>query len=1080
VPRLRHHVVAAVAACLLGMIAPIPAARASGFPAPVLISPVGGVQSGVSVTFAWDRVSGASAYRLRVHHATPGGPIHIDVETVNDTYVGLVNFAGDTAWWEVAALNATGDAGAWAQASFTTAAIAPTLVWPPDGATINHPDEWPALEFDHVPGQTEGIFAELGDTADPGDPPSRFGPGTWSWQVRSSKGPGDPISHSPSSEVRSFTYAWPQGTPTLLSPANGHILGTTEALRLRWAPVPGASMYQWELTLGGQTYKGSTETHATWADILGDGSPDDIPPGTYQWRVRAVLSGTSLFPIINSPQFGPWSPARSVTIPGSPSGTPTQTSPANAAALTAWPVLRWDPVPGASAYGVQVSDSEDLDAHEVNTPVNAFSFHPSDDEANPDPMFQVTEGSATRHWRVRGYGAQYGTDPGAWSSWRSFTVTTSNTLLAETTATRIGPVDCPDDTCPDLDGLPLLRWDAVAGAASYRVFIRWDGGLGASNTWSDVGSVGFPLQSYQPTTPTSHVAWSVRACPATGCSTSMPAGRSYFRVAFPAPVQTGPADGTEQGASAVEMSWVESAPPAGPDNLQRALSTEIEMLVTPGEFGPTDLHRNFVDQPIYTIDGLRDAQSVAWRVRGSLRTGVLETVGGAWSPWRTITRAEPAITLTSPADGAHLVSAPVLDWAGLPYEVDGYEWELAKTSTLAEMIAQHPENEELYADRREITGATSARLAALAPGEYRWRVRRVGSGLPNREHDGAWTTRTFTISGPDTPAELQPAAGATVPANDGVLTWGAFAITPNGASSCSAAAPNAVDQVVEVATSPTFSDGSIVYRKCAERWVTTQPIQDLLPTGSVYWRVCAAFDCSSGRLLNITAAPGPDTTSPSTAGLKIQPALNGALTATDSIPATVSWAASDVGTGIASQELQVRRGAGAWTAFAQSASARSATVNLRPGSNYSVRIRATDVAGNVGPWTTRSLETVLRQNTSSHWTWTGPWTTAHKASASGDSTRWSTTGGATATMRTSASAFAVVAPRSVTRGNVSIYVDGLHVATVKLDAAPTGPRRIVWTKSWTSAGTHRITLRVRATAGHPRVDLDALVIFRSP
>jgi hypothetical protein len=59
-----------------------------------------------------------------------------------------------------------------------------------------------------------------------------------------------------------------------------------------------------------------------------------------------------------------------------------------------------------------------------------------------------------------------------------------------------------------------------------------------------------------------------------------------------------------------------------------------------------------------------------------------------------------------------------------------------------------------------------------------------------------------------------------------------------------------------------------------------------------------------------------------------------------------------------------------------------------------------------------------------------------------------------------------------------IYVDGVHVATVRLDASPTGPRRIVWATRWAVADIHRVTLRVSGTAGHPRVDLDALVILR--
>ena len=1055
-----------------GLVAPAGEARAGvGLPAPVLVSPVGGAQPDVTVTFTWQRVTGAAGYRLRVHHLSADGPWHVNVETVNDTHVALVNYGGDVAWWQVAALDGSGDEGDWAGASFTTAALASTMQWPPDGTTINHPDEWPALSVDHVPGNVESIHSQLGS----GEPihgfPSRFGLGTWSWQVRSYRSPPDPITPSPSTEVRTFTYAWPGGTPTLLSPPNGHTLGPTEALRLQWASVPGAAMYHYELSKGGQMYRIGVDTRATWADILSNGMPNDLPAGTYEWRVRAIMSGT-----VGYAQYGPWSATNTVTIPGSP-GTPSQTSPADGAALSSWPVLRWDPVPGAFGYAVETSDEAQSQAFPElrGASVNAISFFAAGDESNPNPMHQATAGTVTRYWRVRGQGTQYGIDQGEWSPWRSFTVTPSGAPLADDTpATRLGPADCSSDECPDLDGLPLLRWEPVPGAASYRVFIRWDGGVsGATNTWYDVGSTGLPMQTYKPATPTSRVSWNVLACPADGCSSGMPGGRSFFRVTFPAPVQTGPGDGTSQGGSVVPMSWVESGIPVQPDTLRRDFETHIEILVTPGVYGPTDRWSNYVRQPTYAFYRARGGQTVAWRVRAVINVGGFEWVGGAWSPWRTITRDVPAISIVSPADEAILASAPVLDWSALPGELDGYLWELAKLSTLEEMIAQHPQNEENYADRRETIGATSARLFDLAPGEYRWRVRPVGEG------DGPWATRTFTITGGDAPQPVTPIAGATVRADDGDITWSSFALASESEGPCAAGSPpNATDQVVEVATSASFAAGSVVYRGCAERWTTKLPIPELLPTGDLYWRICAAFDCSPGRLLHVTPAPIVDAAAPTSSAVKVTPTLNQVLAADGGIPLTITWSASDAGTGIASQQLEVRRDSGAWTPIAVTAGARSATAVFRAGSTYSVRTRATDGAANVGGYATRTIQTRLREESSAKWSYSGSWTRVVKSSASGGALRRSPAAGATATTTTTALAFGLVAPRSTNHGNARIYIDGVYVATVKLDANPTGARRIVWATSWSTDTTRRITVRVQGTPGRPRVDLDALVILR--
>ena len=72
----------------------------------------------------------------------------------------------------------------------------------------------------------------------------------------------------------------------------------------------------------------------------------------------------------------------------------------------------------------------------------------------------------------------------------------------------------------------------------------------------------------------------------------------------------------------------------------------------------------------------------------------------------------------------------------------------------------------------------------------------------------------------------------------------------------------------------------------------------------------------------------------------------------------------------------------------------------------------------------------------------------------------------------------LVSPRPTNRGSARIYLDGVAVATIKLDATPGGARWIVFTKSWTTSGSHRITIRVLGTAGHSRVDVDALAILK--
>jgi hypothetical protein len=65
-----------------------------------------------------------------------------------------------------------------------------------------------------------------------------------------------------------------------------------------------------------------------------------------------------------------------------------------------------------------------------------------------------------------------------------------------------------------------------------------------------------------------------------------------------------------------------------------------------------------------------------------------------------------------------------------------------------------------------------------------------------------------------------------------------------------------------------------------------------------------------------------------------------------------------------------------------------------------------------------------------------------------------------------------------TRGAANVYVDGAYAATINLHTTSTAYQRVVWTKSWSAFGAHTVKIVVSGTAGHPRVDIDALIVAR--
>ena len=72
-------------------------------------------------------------------------------------------------------------------------------------------------------------------------------------------------------------------------------------------------------------------------------------------------------------------------------------------------------------------------------------------------------------------------------------------------------------------------------------------------------------------------------------------------------------------------------------------------------------------------------------------------------------------------------------------------------------------------------------------------------------------------------------------------------------------------------------------------------------------------------------------------------------------------------------------------------------------------------------------------------------------------------------------AIGLVAPKSASRGDVKIYIDGLYRATVSLYRSKSLSRVVVYATSWPTAGEHTLRLVVAGTPGHSRVDIDGFL-----
>jgi len=201
--------------------------------------------------------------------------------------------------------------------------------------------------------------------------------------------------------------------------------------------------------------------------------------------------------------------------------------------------------------------------------------------------------------------------------------------------------------------------------------------------------------------------------------------------------------------------------------------------------------------------------------------------------------------------------------------------------------------------------------------------------------------------------------------------------------------------------------------------------------------------------------------------------------ATTTTRVRISWSGSDgpAGTGIARYELQVSVNGGAFATVAL-AHATDTSINRTQTDeqSYRYRVRGRDAQGNVGAWVNGPAFKPGRvQNSSSSVVYSGPWATVSNAGALGGSHRFASSLSAASSLTRSVRDVAIVATKTSTSGSAYVLIDNVVVATINLKASITTYRQVIYTKHFSTLGTHKIEIR---PAGGGRVYLDAFLIMR--
>jgi hypothetical protein len=207
----------------------------------------------------------------------------------------------------------------------------------------------------------------------------------------------------------------------------------------------------------------------------------------------------------------------------------------------------------------------------------------------------------------------------------------------------------------------------------------------------------------------------------------------------------------------------------------------------------------------------------------------------------------------------------------------------------------------------------------------------------------------------------------------------------------------------------------------------------------------------------------------------------GAVAESPNVPISIEWTGSDPVPGVRVLRYELRQSLDAGPSTLISARLLSSTARASVPSGHTVRflVRAFDRAGNASPWASGPiLQVGVVSEVDAALTYHGTWTTPASSSYYGGHARASSQPGATATYRFTGRSVGWLTALSAVRGKATILVDGVAVQTIDLQASTSRTRVLAFVKSWSSSGTHTITVRVLGTTGRPRIDVDGFVTLR--
>ena len=327
----------------------------------------GGNDSQGRPTLTWKAVSGAAKYE--VYRARSRSGEYIKYSTVTGTSYTNTSYIedGNTYYYKVRALDASGTAGAWSSiVSVTYRAASTGTLSAPTVTGGNDSQGRPTLKWKAVSGAAkyevyrsysrDGSYSKYSTQTSTGYTNSSYltSGTTYYYKVRALKSDG---TAGPYSAVVSVTCRLKLTAPSVTGGTDSQGRPT-----LKWNAVTGAAKYEVyrSASRSGTYTKYSTQTSTSYTNssYLTSGT-------TYYYKVRALGSDGS---------YGPYSSVASVTYRATSSAVPAEVTMGKATAQGSYITVTWDKAANAASYRVYRRVNNSSDWNVVASSVSGTSY----------------------------------------------------------------------------------------------------------------------------------------------------------------------------------------------------------------------------------------------------------------------------------------------------------------------------------------------------------------------------------------------------------------------------------------------------------------------------------------------------------------------------------------------------------------------------------------------------------------------------------------------------------------------------------------------------------------------------------